>query len=272
MATLYFDGDRRRIYEVPISGSYTTDADGYRVYTPSGAGEAIVYYDVQRDFWSRFQDYQFENKWTTLALSRSGGSQRGFDELGNAVFQTNDFTLNTGEGWRLVLANYDHEVIFNGNLFSGSSSSLFDYARVSAIPPPRPRLQGSDALLTYQVDGTGSGLSTGQASDLAATAALANRLAAMLGNTGQYDRWLATALEESPAGGGGGELDAQSVANALKLTPAAGAPAAGSVYDRLISLLDELEAIKGAGWDSDRDTLRRIYRDVLKRAFIGGDE
>jgi hypothetical protein len=119
---------------------------------------------------------------------------------------------------------------------------------------------------------SGSGAFTeSDRTNLTTSSTLATRLAAMLEDAGAYDRWLATALEESPAGGGGG-LDAQAIANALKLTPAAGAPAAGSVYDRLISLLAELEAIKGDGWDGDRDTLRRIYRDALKRPFVGGDE
>ncbi|MEM6432960.1 MAG: hypothetical protein AAF773_03745 [Cyanobacteria bacterium P01_D01_bin.115] len=182
MPGLLFDGNKRRIYEVPgdtlgTDFTYTTDAQGFRIYVPIGQGPTQITFDAQRDIWSRFQEYFDQNKWTTIALTRSGGASRGFDDQGNEIFQTNDFTLDTPNGWRLVLANYDHETIFRGNLFSGSSSiSLLDYSRITAIPPPRSRVSGFDALITYAIatGGSGGNFTTSDRQDLQQTLANTN--------------------------------------------------------------------------------------------------
>ncbi len=158
MASFYFDGNKRRIYEVPTgSGSnYTLSVDGYRIYTPVGTGEAIVRFDVQRDLWSRFQDYVNIYKWSTIAFTRSGGNFRGYDELGNPRYQTNDFNLLTSIGWKIVLANYKHEVIFRGNLFTDDGDTLFDIARLTAQGIV-PRIEGYDSFQTYEISSGGGG-------------------------------------------------------------------------------------------------------------------
>lgn len=167
MPSFFIDGDKRRIYEVPgnelgVDFTYTTDAQGFRIYVPIGQGPELIIHDVQSALWSRFQDYFAANHWATLAFTRSGGASRGFDAQGNEVFQTNDFTLRTDDGWRIVLANYDHESVFRGNLFSASESiSLLDYSRVDAIPPPRSRVSGFDSLITYAIaSGEGGSFTT----------------------------------------------------------------------------------------------------------------
>ena len=156
MASFYIDGDRRRIYEVPTSFNLSIDEFGYRIYTPNGIGESSVTLDIQRDLWSRFVDYQDSLKWTTIALTRAGGALRGVDQLGNNVYQTNDFQLRTSLQWRIVIANYAHELVLVGNLFADSATPLFDYERIT-VPGAYVRIAGADSLQTYQV-ATGSGV------------------------------------------------------------------------------------------------------------------
>lgn len=155
--TWFFDGDLKRIYEVPPHPDYTVDADGYRIYTSTDpVADMLVYTDIKRDIWSRWVDWAFDNQWTLLAFSRSGGAFRGKDEFGNDVYQSVDFTLLTDNGWRLVLANYPHEIRLRGNLYS-AGGHLFDHDRISCTPAPVARLEGYADLLTYQ-QYTGSGL------------------------------------------------------------------------------------------------------------------
>lgn len=214
MPGLLFDGNKRRIYEVPgdtlgADFTYTTDAQGFRVYVPIGQGPAQITFDAQRDIWSRFQEYFDQNKWTTIALTRSGGASRGFDDQGNEIFQTNDFTLDTPNGWRLVLANYDHETIFRGNLFSGSDSiSLLDYSRITAIPPPRSRVSGFDALITYAIStgGSGGNFTNSDRQDLQQT----------LANTNTTNTQLMT-IGDDTAALARGDISVDPVANTLTL-------------------------------------------------------
>ena len=142
---------------MPAAATFVVDEDGYRIYTPTGSPEALVRFDVQRDLWSRFQDYAAIFSWTNLPFIRTGGGFRGYDELGNPLYQTNDYTLKTSKGWRIVLANYPHEVVFRGNLLSDDQgASLFDTARLTAQGIV-PRLSGFDSLQTYTVAGEGGG-------------------------------------------------------------------------------------------------------------------
>jgi hypothetical protein len=156
--TWFFDGDKRRIYEVPPGATFTLDVNGYRIYG-QGAGTAVMTSDVKADMWSRWVDWMADgNDWSLPAFTRSGGSIRPTGEHSPV-----DYQLQTFDGWRIVLANYPHETLLNGNLFAQGSDSLFDFTRLSAFGVV-PRLQGSANLLTYTSDG-GSNVS---AQDLAA--------------------------------------------------------------------------------------------------------
>ena len=155
----YFDGDLRRIYEVPPHPTYTTDPNGYRIYTSTDpSADALVYVNIKKDLWSRWVDWAYTHQWGLLAFSRSGGAFRGYDEQGNELYQSVDFTLLNDNGWKIVLANYPHETRFKGNLYAQSDNSIFDNDRIDCVPPPIARLEGAADLLSYIVN-TGSGLS-----------------------------------------------------------------------------------------------------------------
>lgn len=139
----FFDGDKRRIYEVPLGASFTVDGAGYRIYDGGSASSAVLTVDVKKDNWSRWTDWHALNDWALLAFSVSGGSQRPTGEFSSA-----DFTLLTASGWRYVLANYPHETVFYGNLFAEGADSLFDFSRLT-VNGVVPRLQGSANMLTY---------------------------------------------------------------------------------------------------------------------------
>jgi len=153
--TWHFDGDKRRIYEVPPLSSFV-DGGGFRIYTPDDlqTAPAVLDADVQADLWSRYVDFAAAEQWTTKAFSRSGGALRGQDSQGNDVFQSVDFTLLAADGWLIVLADYSHETIFKGNLFSDQAGALFDTARLTADGVV-PRLSGAADLLTYKLAGSG---------------------------------------------------------------------------------------------------------------------
>jgi hypothetical protein len=167
MLNWFFDGDLMRIYEVPPDSSFILDGDGYRIYTPDDIPSApsLLYTDIQTDLWSRWVDWNDTAKWSWRIFNRSGGASRGFDQYGQEKFQSVDFNLLASMGWRFVLSNYPHETRFIGNLYSDSAAELFDYARITSIPPPIPRYEGAADLLTYQIV-TGSGLSVAQAEQL----------------------------------------------------------------------------------------------------------
>lgn len=148
--TWFFDGDKRRIYEVPPSATYTVDGGGYRIYG-QGLGTALMETDVKRDLWSRWVDWHATHDWALEAFSASGGNLRPTGEFAPA-----DFSLQTAVGWRIVLANYPHETVFYGNLFAQGSDSLFDNARLGVLGVV-PRMQGSANLLTYTGGGGGGG-------------------------------------------------------------------------------------------------------------------
>lgn len=143
--TWYFDGDLRRIYEVPPDSSYVINGGGYRVYTPNNVltAPSILTINVQKDLWSRWVDWYSSALWSLEAFSRSGGSLRPTGEYAPA-----DFQLMTSSGWKIVLANYSHESVFYGNLFAVGTDSLFDNSLLT-VNGVVPRLQGSANLLTY---------------------------------------------------------------------------------------------------------------------------
>jgi hypothetical protein len=154
--TWYFDGDKKRVYEVPPLSSYVVDGNGYRIYTPDDipSADKTLYVDIKKDLWSRWVDWQMSAKWSLLAIAQSGGALRGYDQFGGEVYQSVDFTLMADDGWRIVLADYDHETIFNGNLYSDSNNHLFDNSRLTTFPVPR--LSGAADLLTYVSSGGGA--------------------------------------------------------------------------------------------------------------------
>jgi hypothetical protein len=156
--TWFFDGDNRRIYEVPPSSSFVL-VGGYRVYD-GGTNAPVLTADVKSDLWSRWVDWMAAgNDWSLKAFTRSGGNLRPTGEYASA-----DFQLRTDAGWRLVLANYPHETIITGNLFAVGSDSLFDNARLTADGIV-PRLQGSANLLTYNTN-SGGGYAGPTAADI----------------------------------------------------------------------------------------------------------
>lgn len=151
----FFDGDLRRIYEVPPNSSFVIDGGGYRIYTPNNILTApkVMTADVKKDLWSRWVDWYSSALWSLEAFSRSGGNLRPTGEYAPA-----DFQLMTDAGWRIVLADYPHETIFYGNLFAVGTDSLYDFTRLTEVGVV-PRLQGSANLLTYNISGGGSGSS-----------------------------------------------------------------------------------------------------------------
>lgn len=152
--TWYFDGTLKRIYEVPPSAGFTVDGGGYRIYN-GGISEQVLQVDVKKDLWSRWVDWHAQNDWALKAFKASGGNLRPTGENAPA-----DFTLLTSIGWRIVLANYEHETIFAGNIFPEGANSLFDNSRLSVYGVV-PRLQGSANLLTYTSEGGGGAGSSG---------------------------------------------------------------------------------------------------------------
>lgn len=138
-SSLFFDGDKRRIYEVPVVGasSFSVDVNGYRIYTPDDPATAPtrIAFTVF-DLWSRWVDYHNSNKWALLAFDRSGGAYRYTDDLGNDVYALPD--LRFINGWAYVPANYDHDTVLDGNLYPDVNTGLdFDTARITARVSPR---------------------------------------------------------------------------------------------------------------------------------------
>ena len=129
---LHFDGDLRRIYEVPENSSYTLDGSGYRIYVPddipSAAAETFV---THTEFWSDWVDFHDINKWSTLAFDKSGGAFAGVDQNGDDVFD--EFSLRLINNWEIVPADYPHQFnllgTIRGDLITGRA---FDSARITS--------------------------------------------------------------------------------------------------------------------------------------------
>ncbi len=158
MASLFFDGDLRRVYEVPEPPfSFTVDGNGYRIYTPDNIpGAATEVFVDTTVLWSRWVDYHNVNKWATLALGRAGGAFRFTDQDGNDIFAT--FDLRWTNDWLLVPANYDHKFTVLGNLFPNlagvNAGEDFDTTRLSTFGVS-PRIQFADSLQRVVVSTTG---------------------------------------------------------------------------------------------------------------------
>jgi hypothetical protein len=131
---------------------FTLDG-GYRIYDGGTSSELLLSTDVKKDLWSRWVDWHALNDWALPAFGRAGGNLRPTGE-----YASSDFSLLTSDGWRIIMANYPHETVFNGNLFAEGSDSLFDISRITSQSVV-PRIQGSANLLTYNITSGGSGTS-----------------------------------------------------------------------------------------------------------------
>ena len=154
MPTVFFDGDKRCIYEVPDAPfSFTIDGNGYRIYTPDdNRDNEFVTLDFQPDIWSDFQDWHKDNEWSTIAIGREGGAPRGGGEFG-----TNDYSILTSIGWKIVTANYPHVLEIFGNVLSDETNvSIFDASRINSTGV-FANVRMADSLQVIQV---GSGLTT----------------------------------------------------------------------------------------------------------------
>jgi len=143
MASLEFDEDLRRIYEVPTDPQNTVDGSGYKIYTSLGLNELNVRFTATF-CWSRWVDFHNTNKWSTEAFSKSGGALRGQNDLGDDIFAT--FDLRLTNDWLFVPANYPHNLFLDGNIFPNLlSGEDADYNRVSAAGVSF-RINSSDSL------------------------------------------------------------------------------------------------------------------------------
>jgi len=142
MASLFFDGDKKVIYEVPDASSYTVDGDGYRIYTPDDIPSATLNNVITTyDIWSRWVDFHAVNKWALLALDISGGAYRYTDQSGD-VYALIDIRLL--HDWLLVPADYPHNWLVIGNLYPNEATGFdFDSTRLTAFGVS-PRIQFAD--------------------------------------------------------------------------------------------------------------------------------
>jgi len=148
--SLYFDEDKRRIYEVPDSSSFITDGSGYRIYTPIDIPSAETKVVINTTFlWSRFVDFHNSEKWTTLAFSKTGGAFRYNDENGLPIYAA--FDLRLINLWQFVPANYDHNFLINGNALEELTlEEFFDTTRITANVSPR--INSADSLQTVVIE------------------------------------------------------------------------------------------------------------------------
>lgn len=154
MAGLFFDGDLRRIYEVPTNPTLSVDGGGYRIYGDAGGSEAETRFTAT-ELWSAWVNYHNANKWALLAFEKTGGAYRFDDAQGDPVYAT--FDLRFINEWAFVPANYPHDGPFiEGNVFPDNVTGLiFDSARITS-PGVVPRILYADSLQTLRSDGAGS--------------------------------------------------------------------------------------------------------------------
>ena len=159
----FWDGDKRIIYEAPSTNfTFTTDVNGYRIYTPIDLQLAPfeVTYDLRADLWSRYVDYMDAIEWATQAFSKSGGASRGTDDQGNETFATADFkSIN---GWRIVPADYEHSVLILGNFLADVEYHTVDfpvtYPLLDMWDPSRltenvyMNIRGADSFQNYVIN------------------------------------------------------------------------------------------------------------------------
>lgn len=154
MASLYYDGDVRRIYEVPDDSSFVV-VGGFRVYTPNNLGAAATAVDFTAiELWSQWVDYHEVNKWSTLCFDRSGGAFRETTDEGDQFALTDIRFVN---GWQFVPADYRHICTLNGNILPDSGIGYhFDTERITATPPPEVKVLFGDRGSLTRLDGGGS--------------------------------------------------------------------------------------------------------------------
>lgn len=152
MANLFFDGDLRRVYEVPDNSSYLVDANGFRIYTPNDIASAkTIVTTTTTELWSRYVDFHNQGKWTTLTFSKSGGAFRDQDE--NGIDEFAFFDIRLINEWLLVPANYKHDWIIKGNLFKELGLNQdFDTDRIT-VQGVSPRVRLSDSGSSSIING-----------------------------------------------------------------------------------------------------------------------
>jgi hypothetical protein len=166
--TIFIDGDKKRIYEVPYLSSFIVDGSGFRIYTPDslvGRVDEFVRLDFQPDIWSEFQRWHKDNEWSTIAIGRTGGAKTG--EF-NAIeqFATNNYELLTSIGWKFVPADYPHVLEIFGNVQSDEQDvTIFDASRITSIGVSQ-NVRMADSLQTIVVT-SGSGVTSQDISDIA---------------------------------------------------------------------------------------------------------
>lgn len=155
MPSLYFDGDKRRIYEVPDLSSYVTDGNGYRVYTPDDIPSAPEQIEFSAfDLWSRAVDFMNANKWALAVFDLKGGAFRYTDGLGADVYALPDIRLING--WAYVPADYKHKTLLIGNIYPNVADGLdFDTDRITA-QGVSPRIQFNDRGERSIIAGSGN--------------------------------------------------------------------------------------------------------------------
>jgi hypothetical protein len=144
MTSLLFDGDVRRIYEVPNDSSYTVGSGGIRRYVPNNIGVASKEVRITTTaVWSRFVDYHNINKWSTNAFIKTGGAFRSTIN-GSDVFATFDIRLTND--WLIVPADYPHKFIIDGNLFPNENTGEDFDTSVITSQGVSPRINFADSL------------------------------------------------------------------------------------------------------------------------------
>lgn len=123
MPAIFIDSDRRRIYEVPgVAHTVTLDGGGYRRYTPTVAAPIRTTYGLLQDIYSEWVRDRADNDsdYAPLAFRQAAGDTN--------MYLRNDL------GWRIVPANYAHEMRVLGNLEAQDPLlSLFDVAPLTAL-------------------------------------------------------------------------------------------------------------------------------------------
>lgn len=151
---LYFDGDVKRIYEVPTNSTFAVVGGNHRLYTPVDIPSAPTETEISTvELWSKWVDWHYANQWSTLAFSKSGGTFRFNDAQGNPIYQT--FDLRLLNDWRFAPADYAHSVTIRGNLFPNDDGSDFCTTYLTA-QGVSPRVFFSDSLQTLGAESAAS--------------------------------------------------------------------------------------------------------------------
>jgi hypothetical protein len=217
-----------------LTAGVVFDWTNQKIYIPSGVAQVNAQFAIDN---CRFAEGLFPGLARPQIIVGGGALQIAIDPDTLAPIRTPTVAIFQDE-WRIVTEKTSGIFVVRDIYANLDASTPIPYDDVPGVfIQYLTSVTGAVATVT-----TGSGLDAGQSAALTAIATLSARLDAMLEDAGSYDRWLDTALEEAPVGAGGGSFDAQDIADALLLEPAAGTPAAGSVY----ADLDEIKAIATA--------------------------